>query len=100
VKFTDDVSTTRLAAEDQQRRAQRDQQARLKLATFALDQPDPEAWLADLIDALGLVDRPRRDCEQPSFGTIARHNKSGQRLCGTCRVFNAAAVAERKAAAS
>jgi hypothetical protein len=39
---------------DRLRRIARDDQARHNLAAMALKQPDPEAWLRDVIGALGL----------------------------------------------
>ena len=96
------MSSTRLTADDQQVRAARHQQARLKLAAFALDQPDPAAWLADMLDALGLIDRPRRACTKPSVSTMMRHFKAAQVLCDSCKAFrkayDAAVYAARKAA--
>lgn len=97
------MSSTRLATErDERVRAERDQAARVNLAAFALEQPDPEAWLADMLDALGLIDRPRRACTKPSVSTMMRHFKAAQVLCDSCKAFrkayDAAEYAARKAA--
>jgi hypothetical protein len=46
---------------DARRRLERDDRARRNLSVLALDEPDPDAWLADILDALGLREAARKE---------------------------------------
>ena len=66
--------------------------ARLFLAGLAVDQSDPQPWLAEVLDAMGLLDISdrRRDEEQscwPHGGTARGYNqhlKTYTRPCASC----------------
>lgn len=55
--FSHGNAVLKLSREERQ---ERDALARTNLAVFALDKPDPEQWLGQMLDVLGLRERPRR----------------------------------------
>lgn len=61
--------TTRIPSTDADVTADRNQKARLNLAAFALEQPDPQEWLTDMLSALGLDNRT--DCPPSPVALIA-----------------------------
>jgi hypothetical protein len=72
-----EAATIRLQAVTPAVYTDRDGTARLKLAAFALDQPDPREWLADLLAILGLVDIP-----VPHPGAVGARRGAGTARCG------------------
>lgn len=61
--------TTRIPRTDASAVEARNDKARLNLAAFALEQPDPAEWLADMLSALGLDDKT--DCPPSPVQLIA-----------------------------
>lgn len=65
-------------------RTGRDHQARLALASRALNHDDPETWLAEMLDILGLATNPDRKVSrmpmiEPGDGNYATRNASVNR---------------------
>lgn len=83
--------------------------AQLNLADMALAQPDPEAWLRDVLDALALRaeiwDRVRKEqmvC-WPYTGTsrgLNTHFRTSTRVCGSCESIRQERYAARMSALS
>lgn len=84
-------AVTYLPPADEEARRVRDNRARRNLALTALQQPDPQAWLLDMLQALGL-DNPNgdREIQTPRCGTEAGwslHRRRREWPCRICRTW-------------